>query len=62
MTPPRSSSEYAFPPVEAADDEGLLAYGGDLSAERLISAYESGIFSWFNEGQPILWWLSLIHI
>jgi len=52
----RSNSAFTFPPPEMADDQGLLAYGGDLSAERLISAYESGVFPWFEEGQPILWW------
>jgi leucyl/phenylalanyl-tRNA--protein transferase len=47
-----------FPPVESALDEpnGLLAAGGDLSPARLISAYAHGIFPWFNEGDPILWW------
>ena len=45
-----------FPPVEQADDDGLLAIGGDLSSERLVSAYSQGIFPWFEEGQPILWW------
>jgi leucyl/phenylalanyl-tRNA--protein transferase len=47
-----------FPPVEqaAADPNGLLAAGGDLSVARLVEAYGSGIFPWFNEGQPILWW------
>jgi leucyl/phenylalanyl-tRNA--protein transferase len=47
---------FSFPPPEAADEHGLLAYGGDLSPERLISAYESGVFPWFEKGQPILWW------
>lgn len=47
-----------FPPVELALDEpnGLLAVGGDLSPERLIKAYQLGIFPWFNHDQPILWW------
>lgn len=45
-----------FPPVSEADEEGILAIGGDLSAERLQLAYKSGIFPWFNEGEPILWW------
>ena len=47
-----------FPPVESAldDPNGLLAAGGDLSPERLVSAYTNGIFPWFNEGDPILWW------
>ncbi len=45
-----------FPPVEQANEEGLLAVGGDLSAERLLLAYQSGIFPWFNEDALILWW------
>jgi len=44
-----------FPPVTRAQD-GLLAAGGSLSVERLLAAYQRGIFPWFNEGQPILWW------
>lgn len=48
--------ELYFPPVEMASEEGLLAVGGDLSAERLLLAYRSGIFPWYSEGQPILWW------
>ena len=47
-----------FPAVERAldDPNGLLAMGGDLTAPRLVEAYSNGIFPWFNEGQPILWW------
>jgi len=45
----------AFPPVEEADESGLLAVGGDLSAERLLLAYSLGIFPWYEDGQPILW-------
>lgn len=45
-----------FPPVNYADEDGLLAVGGDLSSERLLLAYNSGIFPWFSEEQPILWW------
>ncbi len=45
-----------FPPVSEADEEGILAVGGDLSPERLKLAYNRGIFPWFNEGEPILWW------
>ena len=47
-----------FPDVASAlrDPDGLLAIGGDLSAERLVSAYRRGIFPWYSEGQPILWW------
>lgn len=46
---------YWFPDVEEAED-GLLAIGGDLSIERLISAYKKGIFPWYSDGEPILWW------
>jgi len=48
----------AFPPVERAldDPQGLLAIGGDLSVKRLLNAYRHGIFPWYEEGQPILWW------
>ncbi len=45
-----------FPPVEFADSDGLLAVGGDLSLQRLMLAYNSGIFPWYSDGQPILWW------
>lgn len=45
-----------FPPVDQADDQGLLAVGGDLTPHRLIDAYNSGIFPWYDESQPILWW------
>lgn len=48
----------AFPDPELAlrDPDGLLAAGGDLSTERLLAAYERGIFPWYEEGQPVLWW------
>jgi len=48
----------AFPPVETAlrEPDGLLAAGGDLSPERLLAAYQRGIFPWYDEGQPLLWW------
>jgi leucyl/phenylalanyl-tRNA---protein transferase len=47
-----------FPPVEKAlkSPNGLLCAGGDLSPERVVSAYSQGIFPWFSEGDPILWW------
>jgi len=50
--------ENAFPPANNAltEPNGLLAIGGDLSVERLISAYRNGIFPWFSEGDPVLWW------
>ncbi|MGX5724459.1 leucyl/phenylalanyl-tRNA--protein transferase [Metapseudomonas otitidis] len=49
---------YDFPPLERAlrEPNGLLAAGGDLSAERLLAAYRHGCFPWFQEGQPPLWW------
>jgi len=49
---------HVFPSIEFALDEpnGLLAFGGDLSAQRLILAYKSGIFPWYSEQEPILWW------
>jgi len=47
---------YRFPNPRDASEEGLLAYGGDLSIPRLMSAYRNGIFPWYNEGDPILWW------
>ncbi|MBC7937771.1 MAG: leucyl/phenylalanyl-tRNA--protein transferase [Rhizobacter sp.] len=50
------SEKNYFPPVELADADGLLAMGGDLSTERLLLAYRSGIFPWFNEADPICWW------
>jgi leucyl/phenylalanyl-tRNA--protein transferase len=48
--------ELWFPPVEGADDCGLLAVGGDLSPQRLLFAYSLGIFPWYNPGDPLLWW------
>jgi len=47
---------YTFPDPLKADKEGLLAAGGDLSAEALITAYSAGIFPWYEEDSPILWW------
>lgn len=52
----RLSEELCFPPVAWSETNGLLAVGGDLSPERLIAAYSQGIFPWFGEGDPILWW------
>ncbi len=45
-----------FPPVTLADANGLLAIGGDLSVDRLLEAYHNGIFPWYDEDQPILWY------
>lgn len=51
-----SDTEIWFPKPELADDDGLLAVGGDLSSERLILAYRHGIFPWYSEESPILWY------
>ena len=45
-----------FPPPHLAEEDGLLAVGGDLTPRRLLSAYSQGIFPWYSEGEPILWW------
>ncbi|WP_155309190.1 leucyl/phenylalanyl-tRNA--protein transferase [Desulfosarcina ovata] len=50
------SERLSFPPPHLAIKEGLLAVGGDLSVQRLLLAYRSGIFPWYSEGEPILWW------
>ena len=52
----RLPDQTAFPPVEHAVNSGLLAVGGDLSPERLLAAYREGIFPWYSEGEPLLWW------
>ncbi len=56
MTLYQLGPEPFFPPATLADKNGLLAIGGDLSPERLIIAYMNGIFPWFSEGDPLLWW------
>ncbi|KOS06622.1 leucyl/phenylalanyl-tRNA--protein transferase [Flavobacterium akiainvivens] len=50
------SRELYFPPVGQASPEGIVAIGGDLSPQRLLLAYNSGIFPWFEDDEPILWW------
>ncbi|NME70837.1 leucyl/phenylalanyl-tRNA--protein transferase [Flammeovirga aprica] len=45
-----------FPPARLTDESGILAVGGDLSAKRIIEAYASGVFPWFNPEDPLLWW------
>jgi leucyl/phenylalanyl-tRNA--protein transferase len=54
--PPRLRYELVFPDPRDADENGIVAYGGDLSPSRLLLAYRSGIFPWYSEGDPILWW------
>ncbi len=50
------SDDIIFPPPHLAEKDGLLAVGGDLSERRVLSAYAMGIFPWYSEGSPILWW------
>jgi len=50
------SKDLVFPSVYLANKDGLLAVGGDLSAERLLLAYKNGIFPWYSEGEPIIWY------
>ncbi len=52
----RLSRHIDFPPPELAENNGLLAIGGDLDPARLIAAYRRGIFPWYSEGEPLLWW------
>lgn len=53
-----SAEQHGFPPIEKAldDPDGLLAVGGDLSVARLVEAYSLGIFPWFGNDEPIMWW------
>lgn len=50
------SLEYHFPSVDLANEDGLLAIGGDLHPNRLLRAYQSGIFPWYNQDEPICWY------
>ncbi|MGL4772425.1 MAG: leucyl/phenylalanyl-tRNA--protein transferase, partial [Clostridium sp.] len=52
----RLDESIIFPSPELGEEDGLLAVGGDLSLNRLLLAYENGIFPWYNEDEPILWW------
>ncbi|HIP37827.1 MAG TPA: leucyl/phenylalanyl-tRNA--protein transferase [Desulfocapsa sulfexigens] len=52
------NDEPVFPDPSLAEDNGLLAVGGDLSTERLLAAYSLGIFPWYSEGEPPLWWFT----
>lgn len=52
----RLNEEIIFPKPELSEDDGLLAVGGDLSVERLVLAYANGIFPWYSDDEPILWW------
>lgn len=52
----RLTKTLVFPPADYAEPDGLLAVGGDLSSERILLAYQLGIFPWYSEHMPILWW------
>ena len=52
----RLSKRLDFPPAWLARSDGLLCIGGDLSPQRLLLAYENGIFPWFSKDEPLLWW------
>jgi leucyl/phenylalanyl-tRNA--protein transferase len=52
----RPGAPLWFPPAESADEDGLVAVGGDLAPDRLLLAYDSGIFPWYDQGLPPLWW------
>src|SRR5690554_2310200 len=58
MTLPCLENVRTFPPVKNAllEPDGLLCYGGDLSTQRLINAYQRGIFPWYSDDDPVLWW------
>jgi len=47
---------YGFPDPNHAEKDGLIAFGGDLNPQRVLSAYSQGIFPWYSPGEPILWW------
>lgn len=53
---PKLSIGLNFPDPESASEEGIVAYGGDLSPSRILMAYRLGIFPWYSAGDPILWW------
>ncbi len=53
---PQLRSAHIFPPARESSKEGLVAYGGDLNPNRILKAYREGIFPWYSEDDPILWW------
>jgi len=56
MIPQINKYELKFPHPESADENGIVAWGGDLTPSRLVRAYQNGIFPWYNRDEPILWW------
>jgi len=51
-----NQDKIGFPDPNLAESDGLIAFGGDLSPKRILSAYSQGIFPWYSPGEPILWW------
>lgn len=51
-----SKTDVNFPSIDQVSEEGILALGGDLSSKRLLNAYQNGIFPWYSEGEPIIWY------
>lgn len=56
MIPQINKYQLNFPDPRDANEDGIVAWGGDLTPSRLIKAYQKGIFPWYNDGEPILWW------
>ena len=56
MIPQLNKYNFQFPPVDTADENGIVAWGGDLNPSRVIRAYHDGIFPWYGKDEPILWW------
>jgi len=56
MIPQLNKYNLDFPPVESANEEGIVAWGADLNPTRLYRAYQNGIFPWYGKDEPILWW------
>jgi len=56
MIPQLNKYTLSFPAPQNANEDGIVAWGGDLTPSRLIRAYQSGIFPWYSEGDPIIWW------
>jgi leucyl/phenylalanyl-tRNA--protein transferase len=56
LIPQLNKYEFKFPHPSESDEDGIVAWGGDLNPARIIRAYQSGIFPWYSKGDPILWW------
>ena len=56
MIPQLNKYNFNFPPASDTDENGIVAWGGDLNPSRIMKAYQSGIFPWYGKDEPILWW------